>query len=436
MLAKRIIPCLDVKDGRVVKGVRFLDLRDAGDPVEQAVVYDAERADELVFLDITASHERRDIMRDVVRRVAETVFIPFTVGGGLRTVEDIREILAAGADKISVNSPAVRRPALIGEGAKRFGSQCIVVAIDAKRLPAAGGEPPRWEVYINGGRVPVGRDAVAWAREAEDRGAGEILLTSMDADGTQAGYDIELLQAISRVVRVPVIASGGAGKLAHFHEALTTGGASAALAASLFHYKQLSIAEVKAYLAERGVPVRVCWRMEDGRGRMEGGEGRMEEVEGRMEGGKGKERRGWVGGDTWGYDGQRWVPPQGATGRKQIRTHRDLDVFNLSYTLAMEVFRLTARFPREERYALTDQIRRSSRGVCGNIVEGFAKRRHQNVFKNSLNNSLGESEETKLWLDFAYDCDYSTLEEHGRLTAGYAQVSAMLWTLMTKWESY
>jgi cyclase len=257
MLAKRIIPCLDVKDGRVVKGVRFLDLRDAGDPVEQAVVYDTERADELVFLDITASHERRDIMRDVVRRVAETVFIPFTVGGGLRTVEEIREILAAGADKISINSPAVRRPALITEGAKRFGSQCIVVAIDAKRLPVVEGQPPRWEVYINGGRRPVGRDAVAWAREAEDRGAGEILLTSMDADGTQAGYDITLLQAISSSVRIPVIASGGAGNLEHFFQALTTGGASAALAASLFHYKQLSIAQVKDYLAERGVPVRV-----------------------------------------------------------------------------------------------------------------------------------------------------------------------------------
>jgi cyclase len=256
MLAKRIIPCLDVKDGRVVKGVRFVDLRDAGDPVEQAAVYDAERADELVFLDITASHERRDIMLDVVRRVAETVFIPFTVGGGLRTVEDIREILVAGADKISMNSPAVRRPELISEGAKRFGSQCIVVAIDAKRLVTGADEPPRWEVYINGGRVPMGLDAVAWAREAEDRGAGEILLTSMDADGTQQGYDIELLRAVSGVVRIPVIASGGAGQLEHFYEALTEGGASAALAASLFHYKQLSIAELKSYLDGRGVPVR------------------------------------------------------------------------------------------------------------------------------------------------------------------------------------
>jgi cyclase len=257
MLAKRIIPCLDVKDGRVVKGVRFLDLQDAGDPVEQAVAYDAERADELVFLDITASHERRDIMRDVVRRVAETVFIPFTVGGGLRSVRDIRGILAAGADKISINSPAVRRPELITEGAKRFGSQCMVVAIDAKRQAESKGEPQAWEVYINGGRVPVGWDAVAWAKEAEDRGAGEILLTSMDADGTQAGYDVDLLRAVSGAVRIPVIASGGAGRPEHFFEALTEGGASAALAASLFHYKMLSIGELKSYLAERGVPVRV-----------------------------------------------------------------------------------------------------------------------------------------------------------------------------------
>ncbi|HFD40167.1 MAG TPA: imidazole glycerol phosphate synthase subunit HisF [Anaerolineae bacterium] len=254
MLAKRIIPCLDVKDGRVVKGVRFVDLRDAGDPVEQAQVYDAERADELVFLDITASHERREIMHDVVRRVAETVFIPFTVGGGLRTVEDIRQVLAAGADKVSINSAAVRRPALIGEGAKRFGSQCIVVAIDARRQP--GADPPRWEVYVHGGRTPTGLDAVAWAREAEARGAGELLLTSMDADGTQNGYDVALLRAVTGAVRIPVIASGGAGRLEHFYRALTEGGASAALAASLFHYRQLSIAQVKDYLAARGVPVR------------------------------------------------------------------------------------------------------------------------------------------------------------------------------------
>lgn len=253
MLAKRIIPCLDVKDGRVVKGVRFVNLRDAGDPVEQAMVYDAERADELVFLDITASHERRDIMRDVVRRVAETVFIPFTVGGGLRTVEDIRRILAAGADKISINSAAVRQPGLITGGATRFGSQCIVVAIDAKRLLDDQG----WEVYINGGRLPTGRDAVTWAKEAHDRGAGEILLTSMDADGTLDGYDVELLRTVSDAVSIPVIASGGAGSLGHFYEALTEGGASAALVASLFHYKQLSVSEVKAYLSERGVPVRV-----------------------------------------------------------------------------------------------------------------------------------------------------------------------------------
>ncbi len=256
MLAKRIIPCLDVKDGRVVKGVRFVDLRDAGDPVEQAMAYDAERADELVFLDITASHERRDIVRDMVRRVAEAVFIPFTVGGGLRSVEDIRDILRAGADKISVNSAAVRRPELISEGARRFGSQCMVVAIDARRLPRAAGEAQRWEVYVNGGRLPTGRDAVAWAKEAEERGAGEILLTSMDADGTQNGYDVDLLRAVSGAVRIPVIASGGAGRLEHFYQALTDGGASAALAASLFHYKQVSIAEVKDYLAERGVPVR------------------------------------------------------------------------------------------------------------------------------------------------------------------------------------
>jgi len=221
------------------------------------VVYDAEQADELVFLDITASHERRDIMRDVVRRVAEAVFIPFTVGGGLRTVEEIREILAAGADKISINSSAVRRPELITEGARRFGSQCMVVAIDARRLPVQGDEPRGWEVYVNGGRIPTGLDAVAWAREAENRGAGEILLTSMDADGTQHGYDVELTRAVASTVRIPVIASGGAGQLEHFYEALVDGQASAALAASLFHYKQLSIAQVKTYLDRRGVAVRV-----------------------------------------------------------------------------------------------------------------------------------------------------------------------------------
>ena len=251
MLAKRIIPCLDVKDGRVVKGVNFVNLRDAGDPVEQAIVYDRERADELVFLDITASHEQRDIVIDMVRRVADSVFIPFTVGGGIRTVEDIRAILKAGADKISINSAAIKTPSLITEGATRFGSQCIVVAIDAKR------EGDHWEVYINGGRIPVGRDAVDWACEAESRGAGEILLTSMDHDGAQDGYDLELTRAVADAVSIPVIASGGAGQLEHFHQILTEGRASAALAASLFHYRQLSIADVKNYLHQHGVPVRL-----------------------------------------------------------------------------------------------------------------------------------------------------------------------------------
>jgi len=252
MLAKRIIPCLDVRDGRVVKGVRFVDLQDAGDPVEQAMVYDDEHADELVFLDITASHERRDIVADMVRRVADAIFIPFTVGGGLRTVEDIREILAAGADKVSINTAAVRRPDLISEATKRFGSQCIVVAIDGRRSM----DSTRWEVYVNGGRVPTGLEAVEWARQAEAQGAGEILLTSMDRDGTLDGYDLELTRAVAEAVSIPVIASGGAGRLEHFHQALTAGKASAALAASLFHYRQLSISQVKAYLAERGVPVR------------------------------------------------------------------------------------------------------------------------------------------------------------------------------------
>nr|WP_290668894.1 imidazole glycerol phosphate synthase subunit HisF [Ardenticatena sp.] len=251
MLAKRIIPCLDVKDGRVVKGVNFVNLRDAGDPVEQAIVYDRERADELVFLDISATHEGRAIMRDVVRRVAENIFIPFTVGGGIRTVEDMREILAAGAEKIAINSAAVRQPDLISRGAERFGSQCIVVAIDARKRPEGW-----WEVVISGGRIPTGLDAVAWAQEAERLGAGEILLTSMDADGTQAGYDIPLTRAVANAVSIPVIASGGAGAPEHFYEALTVGGADAALAASLFHYRTLSIGDVKAYLRERGVVVR------------------------------------------------------------------------------------------------------------------------------------------------------------------------------------
>lgn len=257
MLAKRIIPCLDIKDGRVVKGIRFVELRDAGDPVEQAAAYDAARADELVFLDITASHERREIVRDIVRRVANTVFIPFTVGGGLRTLEDIREILLAGADKVSLNSAAVHQPDLITQGARRFGCQCIVVAIDARRRAAAPGDPQTWEVLINGGRLPTGRDAVEWAREAEARGAGEILLTSMDCDGTQDGYDIELTRAVAEAVSIPVIASGGAGKLEHFAQVLVQGKADAALAASLFHYGQLTIPQVKAYLAGQGIPVRL-----------------------------------------------------------------------------------------------------------------------------------------------------------------------------------
>jgi cyclase len=253
MLAKRIIPCLDVKEGRVVKGVQFVDLRDAGDPVESAKFYDQEGADELVFLDITASHEHRNIMRDVVARTAEQVFIPFTVGGGIRSTEDISEMLRAGADKVSINTAAVRNPPLVDEGAIRFGSQCIVVAIDARRRDTT---PLSWEVVTHGGRRPTGLDAIAWARQVVDRGSGELLLTSMDADGTQAGYDLELLQAVTDAVNVPVIASGGAGSLEHFCEALTTGGAEAALAASLFHYRQLSIAEVKSYLASQNVLVR------------------------------------------------------------------------------------------------------------------------------------------------------------------------------------
>ncbi len=251
MLAKRIIPCLDVKDGRVVKGVNFVDLRDAGDPVEQAMIYDAQGADELVFLDITATHERRGIMRQVVRAVADQVFIPFTVGGGLRTVDDMYEMLAAGADKVSINSAAVKNPELISEGAALFGNQCIVVAIDAIQRG-----PGRWEVVIHGGRKPTGLDVVAWAKEVVARGAGEILLTSMDRDGAQSGYDIPLLQAVTAAVHVPVIASGGAGRPEHFLEALTTGGADAALAASLFHFNQLSIPDLKAFLLDAGLPIR------------------------------------------------------------------------------------------------------------------------------------------------------------------------------------
>ncbi len=253
MLAKRIIPCLDVQGGRVVKGVHFLNLRDAGDPVEQAQIYDRARADEMVFLDITATHERRQTVRDMVRAVADSVFIPFTVGGGIRTLDDVREILLAGADKVSINSAAVRRPELISEGAKRFGSQCMVVAIDAKKTDLT---PSGWEVYVAGGRVPTGLDVLEWARQAEDRGAGEFLLTSMDTDGAKTGYDLALTCAVAEQVRVPVIASGGAGRLEHFVEVLTDGGADAALAASLFHYGELTVGEIKNYLAAHGIPVR------------------------------------------------------------------------------------------------------------------------------------------------------------------------------------
>lgn len=253
MLAKRIIPCLDVKDGRVVKGVNFVNLRDAGDPVQQARLYDQAGADELVFLDITATHEARKTVMQRARAVADQVFIPFTVGGGIRTVEDMRAILRAGADKISINSAAVRQPELITAGAHEFGSQAIVVAIDARATA-----PECWEVVIGGGRIATGLDAVAWARDAVQRGAGEILLTSMDCDGAQSGYDIPLTRAVSSAVAVPVIASGGAGAPEHFAAALTTGGASAALAASLFHYGQLTIGDLKQYLAQQNIPVRLA----------------------------------------------------------------------------------------------------------------------------------------------------------------------------------
>lgn len=252
MLAKRIIPCFDVSNGRVVKGVNFINLRDAGDPVEQARIYNDERADELVFLDIMASHEGRGTTIDMARKVADEVFIPFTIGGGVRAPEDFRELLLAGADKVSINSSAVRNPNLINEAAARFGAQCVVVAIDAK----ADAEINGWRVYLNGGRVPTELDAVKWAVEAEQRGAGEILLTSMDTDGRQDGYDLPLLRTLSQSVSIPVIASGGAGKLEHFYDAIDAG-ASAVLAASVFHYKTFSVGEVKRYLASRGVPVRL-----------------------------------------------------------------------------------------------------------------------------------------------------------------------------------
>lgn len=253
MHTKRIIPCLDVNNGRVVKGTNFVNLRDAGDPIEVAKIYDAAGADELVFLDITASSDAREIKADMVRRVAENVFIPFTVGGGIRTVEDIKMILREGADKVAVNSAAIMNPVLISEAADKFGSQCVVVAIDAKRREDGSG----WNIFKNGGRVDMGIDAVEWAVKAEQSGAGEILLTSMDCDGTKAGYDLALTKAVAESVGIPVIASGGAGTMEHFCEALTEGKAEAALAASLFHFRELEIRDVKQYLRDRGVSVRL-----------------------------------------------------------------------------------------------------------------------------------------------------------------------------------
>lgn len=252
MLTKRIIPCLDVKDGRVVKGVKFLNLRDAGDPVEVAQFYDKEEADEIVFLDITASFEKRDIMLDVVKRTAETVFMPLTVGGGIRNLEDIRELLKAGADKVSINTAAVKDAELVKKASQKFGSQCIVVAIDAKRSGKG-----KWEVYINGGRTPMGIDAIKWGKSVEELGAGEILLTSMDMDGTKDGYDIELTRKFSENLNIPIVASGGAGNMEHIYEVFTKGKADAALAASIFHYKEYSIKEVKEYLEKRKVSVRI-----------------------------------------------------------------------------------------------------------------------------------------------------------------------------------
>jgi cyclase len=256
MLTKRIIPCLDVNQGRVVKGTNFLNLRDAGDPVAVASRYDEEGADELVFLDITASHEGREILWDVVRRTAEVCFMPLTVGGGIRTIDDVRALLKAGADKVSINSAAVKDPEFVRAAARRFGSQCIVVNIDPKRVNRDG--ETVWEVHINGGRVPTGLEAVSWAREVERLGAGEIVLTSMDADGTKNGYDLEMTRAVAEAVEVPVVASGGAGHPEHLRAVLAEGGASAALAASIFHYREFSIPETKQYLADHGVPVRLA----------------------------------------------------------------------------------------------------------------------------------------------------------------------------------
>lgn len=253
MLTKRIIPCLDVKDGRVVKGINFVGLRDAGDPVECAQVYNTQGADEIVFLDITASHENRDIIIDVVRKTAEEVFIPLTVGGGIRNMTDIRNLLNAGADKVSINTAAIQNSQLVKEASDKVGSQCIVVAIDAKRLP----EPGRWEVYTYGGRKPTGIDAIKWAVQVNQLGAGEILLTSMDCDGTREGYDIELTRTVSEAVTIPVIASGGAGELEHFYDVLVNGKADAVLAASIFHYGEYTVEDVKKYLKQRGIEVRL-----------------------------------------------------------------------------------------------------------------------------------------------------------------------------------
>lgn len=256
MLAKRIIPCLDVKDGRVVKGTNFLNLKDAGDPVEIASLYDKEGADELTFLDITASHENRNIILDVVKKTAEQVFMPLTVGGGIRGIDDIRRLLTAGADKVSINTAAVKEPEFITKASRRFGSQCIVIAIDAKKIQD-NSEAQKWEVYINGGRTPTGLDAISWARTIEGKGAGEILLTSMDFDGTKNGFDIELNRTISEMVNIPVIASGGAGKVEHFYDVFTKGKADAALAASIFHYREISIQSVKEYLIRNGIKTRI-----------------------------------------------------------------------------------------------------------------------------------------------------------------------------------
>ena len=272
MHMKRIIPCLDVRDGRVVKGVNFVELRDAGDPVELASRYDAEGADELIFLDITASHERREIIRHLAARCAEEVFIPFTIGGGLGSVDDVRMILAAGADKVTMNTAAVEDPELVRRCAERFGAQCIVVAIDAKRVAGSGaqGRPPAWEVYVHGGRTPTGIDALEWAVRAAELGAGEFMLTSMDHDGTLDGYDLELTRAVARAVDVPVIASGGVGTLEHLADGLTTGEADAVLAASIFHFGTYSIAEAKSYLAAQGIPVRAVPAPRSGSGAVGG----------------------------------------------------------------------------------------------------------------------------------------------------------------------